>query len=227
MRNKAITLLTITALVLGVSACGKKDVTSVVSEVTSVTEKVQETNTSIADKIDNINVDEKTDLSNLPEIEVPDVPDVPEVVEEAKKVEAGEVATMTIEEYNKEIVEYTAEYPIKEDDCDELFTAEMLQEQIASDYILDLYKENESLANVTLGDYLGEAIDKIPHANKNETFAEYSEAEDAYRTYDFELMVDDFMVENTDASSQFSGSKNLTRTDFHHDYDGSMALWKK
>ncbi len=221
MRNKAITLLTITALVLGVSACGKKDVTSVVSEVTSVTEKVQETNTSIADKIDNINVDEKTDLSNLPEIEVPDVP---EVVEDA---EVKETVAMTIEEYDKAIKKYTDDYPIQGEDWAESYTDEMKEEQIKSDYIYELYDNNPSLADITLGEYFGEAIDQIPHADKQETFAKYHEAEDAYRSYYTELLIDEFMVENTDAVSQFNGAKDLTRADFHHDLAGSMALWKK
>ena len=220
MTKKSVALLAMATLVLGLSACDAKEE---VSEVTSVTEKVQETNTSIADKIDNINVDEKTDLSNLPDVEVPDVP---EVVEEAGEKEAGEVAAMTIEEYNKEIAEFTAEYSIQSDEWDENYTSEMIEEQITCDYILDTYKENASLANVTLGEYFGEAINKIPHAHKDETFAKYREAEDSYREYYLELSIDNFMVENTDAVSQFNGAKDLTRTDFHHDLAGSMALWK-
>lgn len=207
MRNKAITLLTITALVLGVSACGKKDVTSVVSEVTSVTEKVQETNTSIADKIDSINVDEKTDLSNLPEIEVPDVP---EVAEEAGEEESSEVVAMTEEEFNNAIESRIENAP---SDWKSSFTTEdEMKEQSIRNYVRELSENDSSLRDITLEKYFGEKYTDIPYADKNETLGEYTDAEIACMWY----KMDKSMYEVLDPS-KYEGQKELTPEDFHRD----------
>lgn len=207
MRNKAITLLTITALVLGVSACGKKDVTSVVSEVTSVTEKVQETNTSIADKIDNINVDEKTDLSNLPEIEVPDVP---EVAEEAGEEESSEGATMTEEELNTAIESRIENAPTEWKNS--FATENEMKEQSIRNYVSELSENDNSLRDITLENYFGENYTIIPYADKYETLGEYSDAETAYMWYDMDKSMSEILN-----PSKYEGQKELTPEDFHRD----------
>ena len=211
MKNKAITLLTISFLLLGVSACGKKDVTSVVSEVTSVTEKVQETNTSIADKIDNINVDEKTDLSNLPEIEVPDVPEVVEEAGEAEEKEVGEVTAMTEEEFVTIVEAYATECS-SDTQWMANATEEEKYEQALRNYVSELSENDDSLKNTTIEEYFGENYVNIPYANKNETLGEYSDAETAYMWYGMDKSMSEILN-----PSKYEGQKELTPEDFHRD----------
>ena len=199
MKRKFLIITMITAFVLTAAACGKKDVAEATSTISSVVEKVNETTTSIAEKVDNINPEPvkedetKTDLSNLPEIEVPEVSDAA-VSEENKyrnlSAEDNEkvknkipLSGMTPEELEAKIkyvwqVENAFEYEEPEWRADENAEDTMIWNDIPTQeahYIWKILQEHPEYEDVTFEDYFGQGqYSKLMYAKgDNETLGMY------------------------------------------------------